>query len=427
MLKKGVITQSIVVVGVLLIGGIIASSFMTGCTTTTTGETVGDEIDAAQKAKEDSLAREKYKREFLIAFSTGNEHHKNKNYVDAIKPLLKAAKMDTAKEYPAIYTKLADSFLKLDKPDSALAVYQEGIEKYPENAFFYRRSGWLLTAKQQIPEAIEAYYQAIEFDGEEISDYKNLGPLLLSENRNDDALVIYEKVTELDPNDAEAQQVYASLLAETGDVMAVIDAREKALASKPEDVTLMFDLGKMYFTEQMYPEAVEKFDMLLAISPEDVDALEYKGSALQNDYKYNEAIKSYEKVLALKPDNARVMCEMATCYMELGNLRKAMSVAQNAIRTDSNFGLGYIVKGDIYARSADDCIGKREKRIAVFDDKLVYEKAYRQYQRAAQDLQFSDMAKRKMNYIKPEIPTKEDLFMHPDQKEPNLDCYAWLP
>lgn len=431
MLRKMVIIRGVIVLAALIGVGFAVSSMMTGCTATTGGAATrsADTAGAAVASKEDSLALEKYNREKNIAFSTGHEHHKNKNYRDAIEPLWKAANMDTAREWSSVYTKLADCYLKLDLPDSALMTYQTALQYYPDNAFFYRSAGWLLNAKQQIPEAISAYQNAIEYDGKIASDYKNLGPLLISVDRLEEALETYQKLAELDPNDAEAQQIIASLLTRLGyDATDIIDQKIKALEAKPEDRTLMFEIAEMMFKEQMYEESVEYFDKLLAVKPDDADALEYKGNALQNEGKYSDAIKSYEKVLDLEPDNVKVICEMATCYLELGNLSRAMSVAQKAINTNSSFGLGYIVKGDVYAKAADDCIGKREKRIVNFDDKLVYEKAYNLYQLAAsKDVQYADLGKRKMNYISPDIPTKQDRFMHPNQTKPVLECYAWLP
>ncbi|MBN1481428.1 tetratricopeptide repeat protein [candidate division KSB1 bacterium] len=429
MLRKMVIIRGVIVVAAFAVTGITAFSFITGCTATTGGAATGSVATEAVTTKEDSLALEKYNREKNIAFSTGHEHHKNKNYRDAIKPLWKAARMDSAREWSSVYTKLADCYLKLDLPDSALITYQTALEHFPDNAFFYRSAGWLLNAKQQIPEAIDAYQKAIEYDGETVADYKNLGPLLISEDRLEEALENYQKLAELDPNDAEAQQIIASLLTQLGyDTTDIIDQKIKALEAKPEDTTLMFEIGEMLFKEQLYAESVEYFDKLLAITPEDATAHEYKGNALQNDGKFADAIKSYEKVLEIQPDNVKVICEMATCYLELGNLSRAMSVAQKAINTNSNFGLGYIVKGDVYAKAADDCIGKRERRIVNFDDKLVYEKAYNLYQLgASKDIQFADLGKRKMTYINPDIPTKEDRFMHPNQTKPTLECYSWLP
>ncbi|MBN1996414.1 tetratricopeptide repeat protein [candidate division KSB1 bacterium] len=430
-MRKSKILKAIIFSAVVVVASFTVSSLMTGCAATDGGAGSASVVGAAAaaKAKADSIAAEKYERVFLIAISDGNEHYKNKNYADAVQPYQKAAKMDTTHKYPAIYTKLADSFLKLDKPDSALAVYQEALNIYPENAFFHRSTGYYLAALQRTTEAIDCYYNAIKYDGETVSDYKNLGPLLIKEDRLEDALIIYQKLVELDPNDAEAQEIIAILLHKLDyDVLDIIAQKKKALEANPKDAELIFEIAELLFKEQFYAESVDYFDKFLAVSPDNTSALEYKGNALQNDEKFPDAIKSYEKLLALQPDNVKIICEMAACYIELGNLNKALTLSQQAINKNSNFGLGYIVKGDVYARAADFCIDKREKRIVNFDDKLVYEKAYNLYELgASQDIQYSDRGKRKMNNIKIDLPTKEDRFMHPDQTKPELECYEWLP
>ncbi|MBN1562143.1 tetratricopeptide repeat protein [candidate division KSB1 bacterium] len=434
MLRKEMLANTLLFLVGLVSAGMVVSSLMTGCATTTggsggTGAVTVDEATETVQVTRDSVMSEEKKREFLIALSTGNEHHKNKNYIDAIKPLKKAAAMDIERKYPSTYTKLADSYVKLDKPDSALIVYQQAVEIYPDNAFFYRSAGYYLAALQRTPEAIDAYVNAIKYDGQTTSDYKNIGPLLMSENRLEEALESYQKLAELDPGDAQTQEIIASLLSQLGyDASDIIEQKKKALEANPEDTTLMFEIAEMLFKEQHYEESIEYFDKFLAVSPDDAVALEYKGNALQNDEKYAAAIKSYEKVLALQPTNVKVICEMATCYLELGNLQRAMSISQQAINTNSNFGLGYIVRGDVYAKTADECINKRDKRIVNFDDKLVYEKAHNYYQLgASKDVQYADLGRRKMNYVKPDMPTTEDRFMHPNQKQPELECYKWLP
>ncbi len=435
MLKSDVILKSAAIAIFYVTIGLLFSSFMSGCATTGepgAAEQPAEEEEmspaelAAQKAKQDSL-KEVYRRELLIAYSTGTEHNKNQNFRDAIKPLWKAARMDTAAEFPSIYRKLGESYMKLDKPDSALVAYQQALEKYPENAYYWRSVAWLQSAKQNNEEAIEAYYNAIENDPGKISDYKNLGRLLVAEDRTGEAINIYKELTELAPNDAEAQNVYAQLLSRTGDQEAVIEAKEKALQANPDDVSLMFDLAQTYYKRGEYEKAIEKYNMLLEKNPEDRDALEYKGNALQYNEQYRRAIETYEKALAIQPDNARVMAEMAACYMELGNFKKAMSVANKAINIDPSYGMSYIVKGDIYVAVADNCIAQREKSKTTYDDKLVYQLAYDQYAKAADtDIQVADLARKKMRSIQPETPTTEDKFLHPDKKKATGECYDWL-
>jgi len=154
--------------------------------------------------------------------------------------------------------------------------------------------------------------------------------------------------------------------------------------------------------------------------------LEYYGSALQNAGQFKDAIAVYEEALTLQPDAAKIMCEMSTCYRELENYRKAYSFANQAIRTDSDFGLGYIVKGEVYEAVADDCISQREERVAKFDDKLVYLKATELYEQAYSDVEWGNYARQKARSLSTTIPTKQDYFMFPDKDKPELDCYSWL-
>ena len=93
---------------------------------------------------------------------------------------------------------------------------------------------------------------------------------------------------------------------------------------------------------------------------------------------------------------------------------------------DSKYGFSYILLGEIYEAAANDCIKTRGKERPIFDDKLVYEFAYKEYEKARKDAQFADLAKSKIEYIQGVRPTKEDWFMHPDQSHPQSDCYRWI-
>jgi len=402
----------------------LATTLMTGCATTG-GQQQQTLSPERQKAIQDSL-RKIWDRKLNIAWSTGYEHTKNKLYREAIPYFWKVVKLDTVKRFPDLYTFLGDCYIKLNKPDSALIVYRMGTEKYPQKSHYHRSLAWLLAGKQKADEAIKEYKKAIAIDSTNISDYKALGNLLVSENRTDEAIKVYKKILEMEPKNAEAQKVYAQLLGATGDQDAVIAAQEKALQMDPKNTDLMYTLGETYFKLSEFQKSIEKFNLYLKLKPKDTSALEYLGNAKQNLEQYHEAIATYEKIIAIKPDNKKILCDMATCYKELNQLRKARSIANKALNIDPNYGMAYIVRGEIYEVAVDNCMNKRGAKSTTFDDKLVYKLAYDQYARAAKDIQFSDLATRKMSYLQPDIPTKEDYFMHQNQKKAKADCYRWI-
>jgi hypothetical protein len=81
--------------------------------------------------------------------------------------------------------------------------------------------------------------------------------------------------------------------------------------------------------------------------------------------------------------------------------------------------------GSIYETAVPYCQSKMKRKETSYEDKLVYEKAYFEYKKAAKDPAFRSMAKKKQEIIKPFIPTKEDRFMHKNDKIKS-PCYQWI-
>ncbi len=426
MLFKGFVFKGFIIISVFALALIVTTSFMTGCATTGAGEKKVELSPERQKAIQDSLDKV-FIYQLDLNFSIGNEHRKNKNYKDAVKPFWKVVKLDTINRFPDIFTFLADCYMKLDQPDSALIVFTMGTERAPQKIHNHRMRAYLLAAKGEREEAINEYYKTIEMDPHKIEDYKSLGNLLIGENRLDEALQTYEKIVNLAPEDADAQKTYSSLIAETGgDITDIIAAKEDALIKNPEDTRLMFELGELYFKQVEYKNAIVKFSMFLEKNPDDVRALEYLGNSYQNNEEYKKAISIYEKVIKLQADHLKVISEMAACYRELKQYPKARTIVNSAIKIDSNYGYAHIVKGSIYEATADACINQRDKKIVNIDDKLVYKLAYDEFQLAANDIQYQDVARNRMNYVKQDIPTPQDKFMYPNKVKAELPCYNWI-
>ena len=413
---------TIILVGTL----IIAVSMMTGCASTS-GGTQGDGVTAAEKARQDSIAYANWSNQLNLKFSLGNENYKNKLYRAAIPYLWQVVEMDTIGRFSDLYTFLGGAYLKLNIPDSAEIAFEMGTKKFPEKTHYHRTLAWLLQNKNQNEQAIDEYKAAIEYSSDKrLSDYKALGNLLISDNRIDEAIEVYEIIIKMDPNDAEARGIYAQLLGSTGDEDAVLNALIDASKADPNDTNTLFQIGETYFKRNDYENSIEYFNKLLAINTQDAMALEYVGNAQQNLGKFTDAIATYEKTITIKPDNKKVICEMATCYRELGQLSKARSVANQVLSIDPNYGLAFIVRGEVYEAAVDQCMKKRGESQEKFDDKLIYKLAYDEYTKATRDIQFADLAAKKMNYVQPYIPTKEDLFMHQSQSKANIDCYKWI-
>jgi len=81
---------------------------------------------------------------------------------------------------------------------------------------------------------------------------------------------------------------------------------------------------------------------------------------------------------------------------------------------------------EIYESSVTYCQNK-ENRKRKYDDGLVYQKAYDEYQKALNDPNFRSEARRRMNNLKPYLPTDEEKFMNQNRQDLKETCYTeWM-
>jgi len=378
-----------------------------------------------QNNDDEEQARKKYEFELAKSWSFGWENYKNKQYERATKHFWKLVKIDTIQKFPRVYRYLGDSYFKLNQPDSAQLVFEMGAKKHPEDPHLHRMLGYLLLQREQIAEAIDEYEKVMELEPESVEDLKQLAALYVRADRVNDGIATYERILEIDPDNVEAQKNLSELLRTTGDIEGVIAAKLKVAEQDSQNAQVRFDLGKLYFDQGEYEKAIMWFNELLQLSPTDIQAMEYIGQSYQRLEQYGKAIGQFKKILEIEPKNKRVMCEISRCYTELDNFASARSYALRALGVDKAYGLGWIVLGEAYEASAERCdIGDGT---LGYDDKLVYELAYQKYARAARDLEFKGDAESKINYLKPLLPTNEDVFMHSTDKRPATSCYEWIP
>lgn len=395
-----------------------------GCTPT--AQQTGPQISPErQKQIQDSLKKE-YDKKLALHWSTAYEYYKNKMYRNSIKPFWKVVELDTIKRFKNTFTYLSDAYIKLNNADSAEIVLQLGTERFPDNAYLHSNLGYILSSRGMIEEAIAEYEKAVELDSTSARDWKQLANLYVRNNQNEEAIEAFEQVVSLAPNDQDAQRTLSQLYKSFGDADAAIQRMEEVKKLSPENLDNLFNLGREYYNIGNYEKAIENFEALLKIKPDDVSSMMFLGGALQQISKYSQAINIYKKALEIQPENKKVYTDIAESYKELGNFSTARSYANRALQIDSRYGLAFITRGKIYEASAEKCMAESGKDMPDFDDKLVFELAYKEYQKAAQDLQFKDMAESRMNYVIDFTPKQEDIFFHKGKTKPKKDCYNWI-
>ena len=97
----------------------------------------------------------------------------------------------------------------------------------------------------------------------------------------------------------------------------------------PEDIDALFFSGEILIKHQKWTEAKERFEKVTSIKDDDIVAWFYVGVCLMQLKDYKKAISVYEdKVLKYDPKNLDAMTNLAICYRELGDTKKAMEYLQ---------------------------------------------------------------------------------------------------
>jgi tetratricopeptide (TPR) repeat protein len=347
-------------------------------------------------------------------------------YRNSIKSFLKVAEADTLKLFKDLWSKLADCYFKVGVPDSAQIVSEKGLKFFPENIYLHRSVAHIYTGRDMIQDAIRHYETIVKLDPKATDDWKKLGNLYLKENEMEPAIEAFEMTTELNPQDQESNDILSRLYTQTGNQDAAMDRIEKVRQQDPTNPKYMFSLGRQYFVRELYPKAEPEFREYLKYVPDDDIAREYLGAALQNQEKYQESINVYSTILERNPNHTKSLCEIGSCLKSLGRFRDARVSVDKALKIDSEYYYAYIVRGEIYEATADKCMQAEGRNSPDWDDKLIYQLAYDQYEKAKADPALKNLADRKLDYVKQLIPTAEDRFMHKSDAKAKVACYQWI-
>ncbi|MDZ7288867.1 MAG: tetratricopeptide repeat protein [candidate division KSB1 bacterium] len=405
----------------------------------------GSERDTEQRpGGRDSLYRTDYEVELDKNWSFGFQHYRSKQYTEVPRYFWRVIEMDTiavsptatgkagvsavtranCRKFPQVFDFLGQTYLQLNKPDSAELVYALGVRTFPHAANLRHHLAALLEARAQFDSALAQYERIITLGAATEDDYRRLVNLYIHAKQYDQAIAACEKILVLSPNDTETRNTLSTLYKATAREDAVIDNMEKALAQNPNDARIMYELAQARFNRQEYEKVVELLPRFVKLVSNDFFALELFADAQARLGRHREALQTYAQIIAARPEAKNVLVKMSDCHRALGEFPAARRFANKALAIDSQCGAAYLALGQVYQTCADQCVAQKGK--IEYDDKLVYELAYFQYERALQDSTTRNESRQRLNSLAASIPQKEDRFRNKGKDKATGSCYQWI-
>jgi len=381
-------------------------------------------------------------------YNFGSEHFKNKNYKEALTYLwtvfLKDQGQfgDAGKRARLSITKISQIYYEQQQIDSTMISCYRGLERFGDQVRLHYYAGYIQERlgkfrcaiphyKRMVSSDSASYYkfkaegnQAQKMEASRKSYISNLKKLAFFyfKDGNEQAIKMQEKVVAMDPTNADETNTLAQFLEYFFGAGAGLQQFEQAYKNNSDDLAIALRFGKAAVQGGEYRKAIEPLTKCIADN-KDKRTLDLRAKAYENLNELTKAINDYKTILEIEPTNADMMLNISYNYSSLNNFKNSIYWINRALKSKPGYGMAYIARGELFEMAVLFCQNKRGKE--KYEDKLVYERAYAEYQKARKDPAFISKAKTKQGNLRPFLPTKEDKFMHKGDKITNA-CYNFM-
>lgn len=166
----------------------------------------------------------------------------------------------------------ASKLFQQGKYEEAVKLYQEAVEKNPDDPIYFYNLGIAYMRLNKIDEAIEALKKMIEIQPESFLALKYLGELYAKKGDYEKSSKYFNQAVKISSDDPEAYYNLGISLMNSGDYPGALEAFEKSIHSQKDYADSYYQLGLLYLNQNKLDKALEAFEKFLQISPDDSKA-----------------------------------------------------------------------------------------------------------------------------------------------------------
>ena len=239
---------------------------------------------------------------------------------------------------------------RFQKAESLLDELQR-LDSSNEEIYIQRAN--IYSKKDNHAAAVELLIKALELSEGSLDVYSLLGMEYLFMDDYVKARENFMMCVESDPDD------YASLynvvycfefLEEYDGAIAYLN---NYLETNPYCQVAWHQLGKQYYTKEMYKEALAAFDFAIIADDSFMGAYFEKGKVLEKMGEYEKAIENYETTITIEDPTSHAYLRMGKCYERLENHELAKYYYYQTVHEDPLLDKGWLAITDFYFRKGD--------------------------------------------------------------------------
>lgn len=196
----------------------------------------------------------------------------------------------------------------------------------------YRESG-------QHEKAVTSLHRSLELSPFSTAAMRELGSTLARQGRVSEAIGWYRKAIQVEPSHWENYQTLAIMQFISGDYDNSLESFEFAFTLAPDELSILNNIGAVYFRQGEYTKAIERWEELAREQPRS-EVYANLGTAHYFQREFLQSAGQYRKAAALTPNDYRYLGEIGNVLYVSGDERytdyfmKAIAMAKQQLVID---------------------------------------------------------------------------------------------
>lgn len=217
---------------------------------------------------------------------------------------------------------------QLKRPDDALSAYQQALRIDPKDTWTLTRIGMLHLQQERYSAAWNTLTQALEINPDELGVYPLLEQIAQKANRQQEYLQLLQTLTQKDTLAQEASKAYVEWLRREGRLEEALAFVEGKLRNRPEDVPLLFLKVNLLTLMNRHQETLPVYEVLGRLQPKDTLTLRSWATQAEQYGTLEQTLRAYEALYKAEPDEVSTGLKLARLYHQAGNRERALDILE---------------------------------------------------------------------------------------------------
>jgi len=246
---------------------------------------------------------------------------------------------DKLKNLPAMtardYESTGDSYLSRNDTEQALTKYETALAMEPNSWPLHYKAGLVLLKMGSAGESLAHFDAIVRIDPMNAHGYEGRGRALLAMHEHEQAEVALRRAVELDSGLWKAHEALGVLYDQLGTFDESVAEYRAALAIRPNDPSVLNNLGVALYLKKDYGKAIDTFQRALSFTAEADRPRTYNNlaRAYAKTGSYSRAFDSFRRA----SNSFTAYNNLGLLYLEEGKPRQAASCFQKAIEESPGY------------------------------------------------------------------------------------------